>query len=380
MQQSTIAIIILIVAVILYVIDRIPMCVVALMSMLAMVFFGIISWSDAFAGMGNSTVMLIMGMSVVGGALIRTGFARTLGNALIRVSKSTSEKTFIFILYIVGCVTSAAFHAVAVMCIFLPVIDALIANSDGKYTRKQTYMALGVGSLLGSNLTIAGSGSMLLSVSLLSDSEFGYQMGFFEPALIGCAGVLIGIIFYLTVGHSWYQKTLKFEDSDAAISLTEDTKSDDAQSPWKKWFVLGILAVGIVCMIRGANVGGVAMTLATICMLTGCITPKDAFDSVGWPSLFLIVGALGFAKGLDVSGAGQVIADTVIGLFGPLGENAFVMCSIICCIAAVLSEFMSNNGTVAICVPIGLLLAKQLGASPVAFTMAAAITIILNSA
>lgn len=51
-------------------------------------------------------------------------------------------------------------------------------------------------------------------------------------------------------------------------------------------------------------------------MLTGVISEKEALASIDLKVVLLFDGSLTLAKGLDTTGAGELIADKIVGLLG----------------------------------------------------------------
>lgn len=92
MDQSTIGLIILLAAVVLYCTELIPLYITSILAALAMVFAGIIDFTTAFSSMGSSTIMLIIGMFIVGKAIAEVGIADIVGRFLIRILRG-SERT-----------------------------------------------------------------------------------------------------------------------------------------------------------------------------------------------------------------------------------------------------------------------------------------------
>ena len=111
---------------------------------------------------------------------------------------------------------------------------------------------------------------------------------------------------------------------------------------------------------------------AILLILTGVISEKNALKSIDLKTIFLFGGTLSLAKALEVTGAGELIADKVV---GALGENpspvlfTFVV-FILCCI---MTNFMSNTATTALLVPICVSIAQGMGADPRAVLMACVI-------
>ena len=79
MEQSTLAIIIIGLAIISFAWEKIPLAVTAMIASLAMGIFGIIKFSDVSAGFASTVTMMVGGMIIVGNSLFETGLAKVLG-------------------------------------------------------------------------------------------------------------------------------------------------------------------------------------------------------------------------------------------------------------------------------------------------------------
>lgn len=95
MESSTIAIIITIITIISFVLEKIPLAMTAMIASLAM---GIIlpemKLADVYSGFSSTTVMMVAGMCVVGDALFKTGMANKIGKAIGGSSLAKNERMF----------------------------------------------------------------------------------------------------------------------------------------------------------------------------------------------------------------------------------------------------------------------------------------------
>ncbi len=122
-------------------------------------------------------------------------------------------------------------------------------------------------------------------------------------------------------------------------------------------------------------VAAVALGVAVL-MLTGCIRPKEAYESVEWSILVIIFGMLALGQAMDSTGASQLIADKMVGLitgFAPEHLQAVIMIAVVYVITSSFTEFLSNNAAVALMVPITLGIASTLGVDPRPFVVASCI-------
>ena len=70
-----------------------------------------------------------------------------------------------------------------------------------------------------------------------------------------------------------------------------------------------------------------------------------------------------FASALEATGAGELIADKIVGLLGA-DPSPILLLLVIFIVTCVLTNFMSNTATTALMIPIAVSLANNLGADP----------------
>lgn len=369
MDQSTIAILILLVTLVLYAIPKMPLSVTTILAMLAMSVFGIIEYSDAYSGFSNSVIFLIAGLMVVGQATVTTGLAQRFGGILTKTKAASDERLFIIILFIISAFASVFVNAALTVAILMPIINAVVLKSNGAITRKGTYMALGISSVLGNNLLTISATSMLTAVSLMSESGYG-EMSIFAPLAVNLPAVLVVVIMYIIVGKKLQDKWFDFDE----IPIEEDveTEKNSVEHPvWKQALVAVTLIAVIIALIMEVDFGLAALLGASVLIVTRCISESQAFKSIGWGTVIIVAGAIGFSKGIQASGAGEVIADFFIKISGPLGESGLGMCIVLFFIATLISNVMSDNATVAIVLPIAMAIAQSMNIDPTPLFLAA---------
>ena len=126
--------------------------------------------------------------------------------------------------------------------------------------------------------------------------------------------------------------------------------------------VIGLATFGVL-PISVASIIGVSVLL-----VTGCIKPSEAYQSVEWNILILIYGMLALGLTMESTGVSTMIASIV----GQVGMNFlepslhhFAVLVILYLITAVLTELLSNNATIVIMAPIAVALAyEMLAAGP----------------
>lgn len=368
MENSTIALIILVVTMVMFAWGKVPLPVTAVGSALAMGIFGVIPFSSAFSGFANDINLMVIGSMVIGEALFETGVAQKLGAMVIK-AVGTNERLFLVVCITLSGVLSGFLSNTAVVGMMMPLIAAVAASSKGSITKKNTYMAVGFAANLGGSLTLVGSSPNVVLQGLLSD--YGLEtMTFFDLTLGSLPRFIATVLFYATIGYKMQQKVFTFDEV-TSEALAEGSKEEKVYDKKKMVISVVILVLMVAGFISGIwTVGAVAMVAALACVVTGCISMKQVFQRMDWTTVWVMAGSLGMAAGVSQSGAGKLIADTVINLMG--GHiSMFALLMIFTVISVFLANIMSSTATSAMLGPIAFAMCQSLGyeAKPVAMAI-----------
>ena len=356
MSQTTITLLFLVFAIVSFILEKIPLGLTASICALGLTLTGILDVSTTFSQYVNSNVILCIGMFVVGQALFETGMANKIGGLVTRFAKT--EKTLIIAIMVIAGVMSGFLSNTGTAAVLIPVVCG-IADESG-YSRSHLLMPLVFAAALGGNLSIIGAPGNLMGVNALQ--EMGIKTSFFMYAPIGIPMLLIGILYFVCFGY----KLLPQNQNEAAQNL-EEQKDFSNVPKWKQIISLVVLIVVIFAMIFeeliGISIQLSACLDALFLVLTGVLTEKEALNSIDLKVVLLFGGSLSLAKALDVTGAGSMIADKIVGLLGS-NPNPILLLLVIFLVTCVLTNFMSNTATTALMIPIAVSLANSLGADP----------------
>lgn len=365
MSPTVITLIFLAFAIIMFVTEKIPLGLTSMIVCIGLVITGVLSVSDAFNGFINSNVILFVAMFIVGGALFETGMANEIGSLVTKFAKT--ERSLIIAIMVIVAVMSGFLSNTGTAAVLIPVVIGIAAKSG--YKRSRLLMPLVFAAAMGGNLSLIGAPGNLIAQSALS--EIGLKFGFFEYAVVGMPILIAGIIFYATIGY----KLLPSHDvkDDGAFDTTKDF-SDVPK--WKQWLSLIILVFTLLAMIFEDKIGiklcisgGIG---ALLLILTGVISEKDALKSIDLKTIFLFGGTLSLASALQETGAGEMIANKVIGALGA-NPSPYILTFVVFLLCCIMTNFMSNTATTALMVPICLSIAQGMGADPRAVLMACVI-------
>lgn len=366
MSPTTITLIFLAFAVVMFVTEKIPLAVTSMIVCIGLVITGVLNVNDAFSGFINSNVILFVAMFIVGGALFETGMANEIGSLVTKFAKS--ERGLIVAIMVIVGVMSGFLSNTGTAAVLIPVVIGIAAKSG--YKRSRLLMPLVFAAAMGGNLSLIGAPGNMIAQSALE--PLGLSFGFFEYAVVGLPILIAGILFYATIGF----RILPNHDTEEDDSIFDETQDFGSVPKWKKVLSLVILIATLMGMIFEEQIG-VKLCItgcvgALLLILTGVISEKDALKSIDLKTIFLFGGTLSLAKALEVTGAGELIADKVIGALGDHPSPVFftLVVFLLCC---VMTNFMSNTATTALMAPICLSIAQGMDADPRAVLMACVI-------
>ena len=366
MSPAIKCLILLAVVALLFVTELIPLAITAMGGAIACGLLGFIPAKQVFTGLSNSTVVLFGGMFVVGASMFYTGLAQKIGTSVVKVC-GTSETGLMFGLMTVGTVLSSCLSNTGTCACLLPV--ALGICSAAKIPASRQLMPLAFACGWGGIITMVGTPPNIIAVGAMNAAGLE-SFGFFEFAWIGVPVSVAGMLYMMFVGKYLLPKAEL--DADQEIEQEIEASSDNKTKQMISGAILTVVILVMAIGIKGISLEMAAIIGALVCVLTGCLTEKQAYASIDWVTIFLFAGMMPVSTAIDKTGAGKLIADWTVGLMGGY-PSPMIVTAVLFALSCTLTQFMSNTASAALLCPIGIAIAQNLSASPKAVVMAIAV-------
>lgn len=199
--------ILLLVAVGLFATEKIPVDVVGILLVIALVTTNVLTVQEGLSGFGDNVIIIIGGLFVLTGGLVKTGIVDLIGRRLYRIAGSNE-----FILTALIMVTAAACASVlkntTTTAMFVPVVLGLATRA--KIAPSKLLMPLAFGAILGGSCTLIGTSTNLAVSSALQRYQVDPNLSayyeqlqpfsMFELTAVGVITVIVGLIYMLLVG------------------------------------------------------------------------------------------------------------------------------------------------------------------------------------
>ena len=211
----TITLIILAVAILLFLSDRLRPDVVALLVMLALGLSGILDSNETFSGFSRSAVIAIIAIFILAEGLRRTGLTEKLGEALIRLG-GQHEGRLVFTVTLAGALLSLFMNNIAAASVLMPAISS--ASRKTGVSASRLLIPLAFGTILGGMATLLTTTNILVSGILRQQGLAGFGLLDFAP--VGLPIVVFGTIYMATIG--WRLLPAQAHPETPAITTDED--------------------------------------------------------------------------------------------------------------------------------------------------------------
>lgn len=207
MSPIALTLILLLVAVVLFATERIPVDVVGILLVIALVMTNVLTVQEGLSGFGDNVIIIIGGLFVLTGGLVKTGIVDLIGRRLYRIAGSNE-----FVLTALIMFTAAACASVmkntTTTAMFVPVVLGLANRA--KVAPSKLLMPLAFGAILGGSCTLIGTSTNLAVSSALqryqndpSLSQYYEQLqpfSMFELTTVGVIMVAVGLVYMLFIG------------------------------------------------------------------------------------------------------------------------------------------------------------------------------------
>ena len=201
-HSMTITLIILIITVAMFIWGRVRADIVALSALAALLVLGILTPAEALAGFSSPIVIMMIGLFVVGGAIMQTGLAKLTGNKLMALSRGNETITFLLVMLVTSFI-GAFVSNTGTVALMMPIIMSIAAGSGMQSSR--FLMPLAFAGSLGGMLTLIGTPPNLVIDEVLT--EGGYQpLAFFSFFPVGIIVIAIGIIVLMPLSKIFLSK------------------------------------------------------------------------------------------------------------------------------------------------------------------------------
>ncbi len=364
MSTNAICIIIFVISLILYGINKLPMGIVGLATVLALVFTKCLDSNAALTYFSNSNVIMMASMFVVSAGLSRTSLVDNFSKAICRLTGGSFKRTYLCYLILAMILTNLMNSPGACFCVVFP----LAAQMCKDYNVSPSKIMFPLGMVCVACCCVLPFGASIQETGIFQGFLDSYETGLTFQATdftLGRAPILIiAPLWAWTMGY-------KIAPEEPVIPIAMTSVSTAEKKPLNKFSDLAgvIIFFAVIILFFIGNKLGIAtwqacLLGAVLTVVCGTLTGKEAIAAIPVDLACMLIGALAMAGALTATGAGDVIGSALANVVGNISNN-YALGLIFFLVPFVLTQFMQNQAVINIFAPIVIMTCKAIGANPI---------------
>ena len=209
MSPIAVTLILLLVALVLFASEKLPVDVIGIILVIGLVLTNVLTVQEGVSGFGDPVIIIIGGLFVLTGGLIKTGLVDLIGRRLYRIA-GDNEFMLTILIMAVAAISASVLKNTTTTAMFVPVVMGLASRA--RIAPSKLLMPLAFGAILGGSCTLIGTSTNLAVSSALvrytadpSLSEHIRQQlqpfSMFELTPVGVIMVVVGLAYMLFIGR-----------------------------------------------------------------------------------------------------------------------------------------------------------------------------------
>lgn len=197
-ENMLITVIILLISAALFVSGRFRSDMVALCALLALLLCQILNPAEALAGFSNSTVIMMIGLFIVGGGIFQTGLAKMIGGQVIKLAGTSQTRLFLLVMLVTALIGSFVSNT-GTIALMLPIVVSMASHSGT--SSRRLLMPLAFAGSMGGMMTLIGTPPNLIIQDTLSTAKMNglvdasvKDISFFTFLPVGLITLAVGIV------------------------------------------------------------------------------------------------------------------------------------------------------------------------------------------
>ena len=209
--------IILLLTMVFFISGKIRSDIIALCALASLIILGILEPKDAFAGFSSTSVIMMVGLFVVGGAIFQTGLAKMISSKLMRLAGSSETRLFVLVMAVTSLM-GAFVSNTGTVAIMIPIVVSMAMSA--KMNPSRLLMPLAFASSMSGMMTLIGTPPNLVINEELIKNEYE-GLGFFTFLPVGLICATVGTLILLPLSKKYLSKagTLSSKSASSAKSL-----------------------------------------------------------------------------------------------------------------------------------------------------------------
>ena len=343
-----------------YLSNKLPMGVVAMLSLIAFYLTKCINTTDAMSYFGNQNLWLCVCMFICSAGFTRTQFVNQL-------AKGSARKIFFGYMILGVILCQFIGQAVAEFSIVAPLLGASMDEIDVKRSKVMYPLVVALLATM-AWLPMGAAYSFPMQVNSMFETFgiTGFSMTVLNDMILRTPGIILVLIYVVTVGFN-----LAPDTPPVAINASEIVSKNDSEEKLpafqeKCGYVIffGTCFALLISGKIGVDPWLISLAGAVLMVLCGVIKGKQINDALPVSYFAVFAGALAMGGALTNTGAADLIGNMIATMANSVNSTVGVY-FIIFIVTFLVTQFMLNGAVMWSLMPVILATVKVMGVNPI---------------
>jgi di/tricarboxylate transporter len=197
MIEISITLGLLILAIVLFSMEKFSVDVITLFLLIMLVVTGILTPAEAFADFSNDIIIILASIFVISGALQKSGVMDAVAASLHSIARVSKNRLLLAIMALIGA-ASSFMNNTSTTAIFIPPVVGMAKKAE--ISASKLLMPLAFASIMGGTCTLIGT-STNIAVSGYMVASGMRPLGLFEITPVGLIILAVGILYMIFIGQ-----------------------------------------------------------------------------------------------------------------------------------------------------------------------------------
>ena len=363
--QIIICLIIFIVSLISYILNKIPMWVTSIGALALLVITGCLDATTSLSGFSNTNTILMGSMFIVATGLRKTSFVSVLCDSIMRITRGSFRKAYFGYLFIAVLLAQLIPSPMVVFALVAPLLAELCDKMGVSVSKVMFPLVVTAVATTG----IAPLASAVSDAAMYNGYMETYGMTQYSFTAMDFTIARWPILIIVPLWALFLAPRFMPDQPSVPIAGSNGGKKGEEKKLSRFSDLAGtvIFFATIFCLVFADFVGQPTWLIALIggllMVLCGTLDGREAINSLPLDSILLFVGALGMGSALSATGAGEIIGNAIAAMLGGT-HNSYLIGGVFFVIPFLITQVMLNRAVSAVFMPLCIMTCQALGADP----------------
>ncbi|WP_320998650.1 SLC13 family permease [Hungatella effluvii] len=369
--QLYIALAVLVFMIISFLIHKFPYGLTAMTCVIVLALTGVIDVGTAFSGLSHTTTILVATMMVVAGAIGKTSIAYRIRQKMA-VIQGKNGFLLVALISLFSLVLCQIMGQTAVMAIMLLIVQTLDDEKDVSQSRMILLVSAVICAWFGRFPVGMGAALPLSTNALyegLVEGNSEYLLGMFDILKVG---LIPSIALTIYCVFAWRLIPKQKIDASAVETGQASAQAEASVSKRGEMIIIGVFVLVMAAFVFSDQLGKLIYIFPAVGVLvliyTNILSVREVVGTLTSDMIWMVAGILVISSALSSSGAGEFVGNMVLRILGS-NPSSLLVITVFCVTTVIMTNFLSNNGTTAIMVPIAASTALAGGMNPKAVVL-----------